>query len=53
MIFVIVMAVSSIVTTVLGVIMAVKFGRNRRAAYLCLAFGVAFPVVLILIKFVA
>jgi len=53
MIFVLIMAVSFIVTTVLGVIMAVKFGRNRRTAYFCLGFGVVFPVVLILISLIA
>jgi hypothetical protein len=47
--FVLVMAGSFIVTTILGIVMAVKFGRSRRAAYYCLAFGVAFPLVLILI----
>ncbi len=49
MIFVLGMAVSFIITTVLGVIMAIKYGRNRRAAFYCLAFGIAFPLVLILI----
>ena len=48
--FVIVMAVGFVVTTVLGVLMAVKFGRNRKAAYFCLALGVAIPGVLILLR---
>jgi ABC-type spermidine/putrescine transport system permease subunit II len=48
--FVVVMAVSFIVTTVLGVVMAVKFGRSRRAACACLAFGVVFPLLIILVK---
>lgn len=49
-IFVLLMALSFIITTILGVIMALKFGRSRRAALACLAFGVAFPLVLILIR---
>ena len=53
MIFVLIMAVSFIVTTILGVVMAVKYGRNRRAAYYCLVLGVAFPLVLILIRALA
>jgi hypothetical protein len=48
-IFVLVMAISFIATTTLGIVMAVKFGRSRRAAYYSLAFGVAFPLILILI----
>lgn len=50
MIFVFVMAVSFVITTVLGVIMALRQGGSRRAAYYCLAFGVAFPVALVLIR---
>jgi hypothetical protein len=48
--FVLVMAASFIVTTILGVVMSVKYSRSRRAAYCCLAFGVLFPLVFILIK---
>jgi hypothetical protein len=48
-IFVIVMALSFITTTILGIVMAFKFGRSRRVACYSLAFGVAFPPVLILI----
>jgi hypothetical protein len=47
--FVIVMAVSFIVTTILGVIMAVKFGRNRKAAWCCLASGLGIPAAIVLI----
>lgn len=50
LVFVLLMAVSFVVTTLLGVVMAIKYGRSRRAALLCLAFGVAFPSVLILIR---
>src|SRR3954447_436820 len=38
-IFVIIMAVSFVVTTILGIIMAVNFGRNRKIAFYCLALG--------------
>src|SRR4051794_22211702 len=36
-IFVLVMAVSFIITTLLGVVMAIKYGRSRRAAFWSLA----------------
>jgi len=48
--FVIVMAVSFIVTTLLGIVMAFKFGRSRKAAFYCLALGVIIPSVLILLR---
>lgn len=50
--FIVLMAVAFIITTILGIMMAVKYGRNRRAAYYCLAFGVAFPLLLILIRLI-
>jgi hypothetical protein len=50
MLFVLIMALSFIVTTILGVVMALKLGRSRRAAYCCLAFGVLFPVILVLLR---
>lgn len=50
MVFVLLMAVSFIVTTVLGVVMALKFGRSQRASVYCLAFGVLFPVALVLLR---
>lgn len=46
---VIVMAVSFIVTTLLGIVMAVKFGKSRRAAMCCLTAGVVFPLAVMLI----
>jgi len=49
-IFVLFMAVSFIVTTILGVLMALRYGRSRRAAIYCLAFGAAFPLILVLIR---
>ena len=47
---IIVMSVSFILTTVLGVLMAVKHGRSRRVAFWCLAVGVALPLVLVLLR---
>ena len=44
------MALSFILTTILGVIMAVKFGRNRKAAFYCLALGLVIPSVLVLFR---
>jgi len=49
-IFVIFMALGFIISTVLGVIMAVKFGRNRKAAFYCLAAGIIIPSVPILFR---
>ena|SRR5215469_1385940 len=51
--FVVAMAVSFIFTTILGVAMALKFGRSRRAAYWCLASGVLLPLAAVLIRFYA
>ena len=49
-IIVVVMALSFVLTTILGVVMAVKFGRSRKAAFYCLALGVLIPGVLVLIR---
>jgi len=46
--FNIVMAVAFIVTTILGIVMALNYGR-RRSAFYCLALGVAVPLLLVLI----
>ncbi len=48
--FVVGMAVSFILTTILGVIMAFKFGRNRRAVILGLALGVLIPAAFVLFR---
>ena len=48
-IFVLLMACSFILSTILGVVMALKYGRSRRAAMSCLAVGIAIPLVLVLI----
>ena len=52
-IFAMIMAVSFIVMTILGVVMALKYGRSRRAVYCCLVFGVMFPLAIILIRALA
>jgi TM2 domain-containing membrane protein YozV len=44
------MACGLAITTVLGVIMALKFGRNRQIAFAGLAFGGLFPLTLGLIR---
>jgi hypothetical protein len=49
-VFVLIMTGSFIIMTILGIMMAVKYGRSRRAVYGCLAFGVACPLVLILLR---
>lgn len=51
--FIILMALAFIITTILGIMMAVNYGRNKRVAYYCLAFGVAFPLLLILIRVIS
>jgi hypothetical protein len=45
--FVLIMAVSFIATTILGILMALKFGKSRRAAFYCLAAGVVIPLAII------
>jgi hypothetical protein len=47
--FVLVMAVSFIATTILGIMMALKFGKSRRAAFYCLAAGVVVPAAIVVI----
>ncbi len=44
--FIILMALSFILTTVLGVVMAFQFGRSRRAAAFCLVLGLLVPLTL-------
>lgn len=48
--FVLAMAIAFIITTVLGIVMAIRFGRSRKAAYLCLAIGTIVPVALVLMR---
>ena len=52
-VFVVIMALSFVVTTFLGVVMAITHGRNQRTAYYCLAFGVLFPLMIIIISHVS
>ena len=51
--FVLAMSVSFIISTILGVVMALKFGRNRKAACGCLALGVLLPLMAVLVRFFA
>jgi hypothetical protein len=46
--FVVLMALAFIITTLLGILMAVKQGKNRRVAYVCLGLGIAVPTGLVL-----
>jgi hypothetical protein len=46
--FIVAMALGLLVTMVLGIIMAFRFGRRQRAV-LCLAGGVVVPLVLVLL----
>jgi len=47
-----VMAVSFIVTTLLGVVMGLRFGGSRKAAFVCLACGILVPAVLVLLRLI-
>jgi hypothetical protein len=47
---VIVMAVSFVISIVLGIVMAFKFTKSRKAAFYCLALGVIIPAVLVLFR---
>jgi hypothetical protein len=53
MIFVLLMAFSFIVSVLLGIVMALKFGRSRRAAVYCLAAGVIVPLAIIVVTALA
>ena len=46
--FVLLMALAFIITTILGIVLAVKYDRSRRAAWICLALGVVIPMALII-----
>lgn len=48
--FIVLMATGFIISTVLGVILAVKYGRKCSATYGCLIFGVLFPSALMLVS---
>lgn len=51
--FVIVMAASFILTTLLGVMMALKYGASRRAAIYCLLAGLVIPLVIVLVSVIS
>ena len=51
--FVMVMAVSFIVTTLLGVMMALKYGASRRASIYCLLAGFFIPLGLVLVAIIS
>jgi hypothetical protein len=44
---VILMTLSFIATTLLGIVMALKFGRSRKAALYCLATGLLVPAIFV------
>ncbi|HMP83193.1 MAG TPA: hypothetical protein PKA41_10880 [Verrucomicrobiota bacterium] len=46
--FVVAMAVCFIATTLLGVVMALRHGKSRHTAVICLAAGIVIPAVLLL-----
>ena len=48
--FIVLMALGFIISTILGIIMALTQGGNRRTAFYCLAFGVLFPVAVMAIS---
>jgi hypothetical protein len=50
MVFVLIMASSFVVTTLLGVLMAMRFGRSRRWASFCLVVGVVVPLAMLLVR---
>jgi len=49
MAFVLVMALSFVITTVLGIWLALSVGKNRRAALYCLAAGILIPAAMIVL----
>ena len=49
--FIVLMAVGFVITTVLGVVMALTQGTNRKTAFYCLAFGVLFPLAVMMSPF--
>ena len=53
MMFVLLMALSFIVSVILGVVMALKFGKSKRVAFYCLTAGIAVPLAIILVTSLA
>ena len=48
--FIVLMALGFIISTILGIIMALTQGTNRRKAFYCLTFGVLFPLAVMVIS---
>jgi len=48
--FIVLMALGFIISTIFGIIMAVTQGGNRKTAFYCLAFGVLFPLAVMVIS---
>ena len=48
--FVVAMAVSFVISTLLGIMLALKFTKSRTAALICLALGVIIPALLVLLR---
>jgi hypothetical protein len=46
--FIVLMALGFIISAILGIVMALTQGGNRRKAFYCLAFGVLFPLVVMI-----
>ncbi len=53
MMFVLLMTVSFIISVILGVVMALRFGGSKRAALYCLAAGIVVPLALMMISVAA
>ena len=49
-IVIVLMAASFILTTLLGIFMAVRLGRSRNAAWICLILGVMIPLFLVALR---
>lgn len=49
-ILVIIMALSFVISIILGVVMAFRFSKSRKAVFYCLALGVIIPAFLVLLR---
>lgn len=48
--FIVLMAAGFVITTILGIVMALTQGTNRKTAFYCLAFGILFPLAVMVIS---
>ena len=48
--FIILMAIGFVVTAILGIVMALTQGTNRKTAFYCLTFGILFPLMVMVIS---